>query len=246
MGFIHIKKQNVTGPEGEPRTVYAVQAIAINAPQGKRLIPNPSGNEACVFDTFEEAEAAVQRAGFDYIFEGRKVYLTDRMAAPHRPVPTYGDYGAAALQGAVPLLIERLRDREPSILANAAFALGEIRDPACIQPLIDILGHEDANVRKAVAEALAKLGGGALGALQAAYENARTTREKYGAHARLTVMTAYLEMTHTHRELLNQVLPQAIGALTDENWLVRAQAALVVGQAAQFFRDEREQPGAVL
>lgn len=239
MTFIHIKRQQIRDETGNNREYFAVQAIAINGPEGKKLIPNPSGSEACLFETLEEAEAAVRRAGFDYVFEGKKTYLMDRPVSRRRP-PV--QYGPDAITQAVPLLIERLRDKESGVVASAAFALGELKDGSAAEPLTEILGHEDPAVRRAAAEAMARLGADAIGPLHAAFEATRGQRDKNPTHVRLTVMSAYLEMTHTHRELLGQVLPQVIEALEDESWLVRSQAAQVIGHAAQFFQDDRLPP----
>ncbi len=237
MSFIHIKKQEVKGGDGTSKEIFAVQALAINSPQGKKLIPNPTGNETCAFDTFEEAIAAIRHAGCDYIFEGKKTYLMDRTHRPKKKVRT----GLDAFSDAIPLLLDRLQDKEAAVITHAIFALGELEEVSAIPSLIDLLGHEDANVRKALAEALAKIGYSALPHLASAYQSAKTSQEKYASHIRLTVMGAYLEITHMRRELLSQILPHAVEALEDENWMVRSQAALVVGRAAQYFRDERLQ-----
>ncbi len=237
MSFIHIKKQTVKGADGTSQEVFAVQALAINSPQGKKLIPNPAGSETCAFNSFEEAIESVRHAGFDYIFEGKKTYLMDRVHRPKKRIRT----GLDAFSDAVPLLLERLQDKEPAVITHAIFALGELEEESALLPFMDALGHEDSNVRKALAEALAKIGRSALPHLVTAYQAAKQNKEKYASHIRLTVMGAYLEMTHTHRELLSLILPQAVEALEDENWMVRSQAALVVGRAAQYFRDDRLQ-----
>ena len=232
MSFIHIKRKTIQKPEGAIE-VFAVPAVAITSAQGKILIPNPAGNEACVFQTLEEAEQAVQRAGFDYIYEGKKTYALTKNRDASRISPSE----ASPLESAIPILLERLKDREPTVIANTAFALGELRALEATHALSDLLGHEDFAVRKEVAEAYAKLGRNALSVLINAFNQARRRPEKNASHARLTIMTAYLEMVQTHRDLIPDLLPQAVEALNDESWLVRAQAALVVGHAARLLRD---------
>ena len=237
MSFVHIKKQERTNAQGETETRFAVQAMSIMGPGGQRkLIPNPAGSEAMAFSSLEDAVEMIRRAGFDYIFEGKKTYLMDTAPAVARRA-SIRTRDTASLDDAIPILVERLQDKEPSVVSNAAFALGELDDSEAILPMIELLGHEDSNVRKALAEALAKLGHPSIPALQSAFENAQVnSAERHAAHVRLTVMTAYLEMIHYHPELLSVFTPYAVHALEDENWLVRAQAALVVGHIAQTYR----------
>jgi hypothetical protein len=234
MSFIHIKKQRIQRPEG-PVEVYAVPAVALMSGQKKILIPNPAGSEACVYPTLEEAEEAVMRAGFDYVFEGKKTYALGRKTGKASATQQPEDI----LESAVPLLIERLQDREPSVLSNTAFALGELRAAEAAEAMVHLLGHEEGGVRKEVAEALAKLGQVSIPILRKAFSDAQRSYDKHATHVRLTVITAYLAMTHSHRELLEEVMPQVIEALKDESWLVRAQAALVVGQSAQYLRPDK-------
>ncbi|MBY0451154.1 MAG: HEAT repeat domain-containing protein [Cyanobacteria bacterium] len=238
MSFIHIKKTRIEQLEGWIEA-FAVPAMSIQSPQGKKLIPNPLGHEACLFQTLEESIEATHRAGFDALYEGRKFYRPEK-AAEVRPKPSSSRSPSAptALNEAVPILIQRLQDREPTVIANAAVALGELRAHTAVSAMIGILGHEDPNVRKAVAEALSKLGDSALPSLKAAYQQALISQDKQASYIRLTVMSAYLSYTYTHRELLPELLPQVVDALNDDSWLVRAQAALVLAQSAQYYRDD--------
>jgi hypothetical protein len=235
MSFIHIKKQTIRRGD-VPQEVFAVSAVALTTTQGKKLIPNPAGTETCVFTTFEEAEEAVRRAGFDYIYEGQKYYIAQvtKVEPPRQTVYQ----GPASILDAIPTLMERLQDREPAAVANAAYALGELGAAQAVKPLMTLLGHEDGSVRKEVAEALAKLGDHAIALLRTAFYEARRSREKNANHIRLTVVNTYLEMTHSRRELLVEVLPQLVEALSDESWLVRSQAALAIGHSARFFRED--------
>ncbi|MBX2861277.1 MAG: HEAT repeat domain-containing protein, partial [Vampirovibrio sp.] len=121
----------------------------------------------------------------------------------------------------------------PSVIATAAFALGELKSDSAVQPLSRLLGHEDPNIRKQVATAYAKMGEMGLAVLQEAFEGAWQQKENNAVHLRLTVMTVYLEMVEFHPDLMGDVLPLVVRALDDENWLVKAQAAQVVGRTAQ-------------
>lgn len=237
MSFVHIQKVKRNDPlTGLMVERYAVPAVALTTPQGKKLIPNPSGNEACLFDTLEEAEEAVQRAGFDYVFEGKKTYsLQKTKAAGASPAKIFSD----PLRASVPILIARLQDKEMAVVANAALALGEIGAPESVRSLCEILGHEDQGVRKNVAEALAKMGQSSLEHLRQAWKTHQQSKFKDAPYVRLTIMTAYLYLAQLHRDLISEFLPQAVEALEDESWLVRAQAALVLGSVGSFYRDER-------
>ncbi len=60
---------------------------------------------------------------------------------------------------AVPALIEALKDKDNDlyIRGNAAYALGEIKDPQAVPPLIEALKDEDLVVRRVAAYALGKI-----------------------------------------------------------------------------------------
>jgi HEAT repeat protein len=102
-----------------------------------------------------------------------------------------------------------------------------------------LLSHEDASVRKNVAEAMAKLGATSLMALAKAYENAKSHKtDRNAAHVRLTVQQSYLEMMKLKQyALLPDIIPYVLDALQDDTWLVRSQAALVLAQAAQYLHE---------
>jgi hypothetical protein len=209
--IVPIKRQVLQTADG-PKTVFSVPAIALNTGAGKRLIPNPAGTEAMHFPTLEEAEAMIRRAGFESSFEGRTSH----------PVPTSG--GAL-----VPLLLERLQDREPVVVANTIIALGNLNVRHALEPIAALMGHEDAGVRKQVVEYLAKQGKDALPLLKRAFHGSVAGD---GRVLRLTVMQTYLELASRSPELHPELLKETVDALNDENWLVRAQAALVAGYLA--------------
>lgn len=226
MSFVHIKKIQQRDPQlGVLREVYAVPSVAIVTPQGKKLIPNPSGQEATLFDTLEEAQQAVRLAGFDFEYEGKKTYTLN---AEEKLAPS----AVHSLEDGIPSLIRRLQDREATVVANAAFALGALRATQALEPLTQCLGHDDPGVRKHVAEALARMGNASLSFLRDAFQLAKTGKDKNAPYVRLTVMLAYVELAQTQPYLVESFLPQVLEGLEDESWLVRTQAALVVGNAA--------------
>ncbi|WP_373532611.1 HEAT repeat domain-containing protein [Vampirovibrio sp.] len=237
--FIPIKKIKKRTTEGQVQVWFAVPSMAIATPQGRVLIPNPSGAEAALFPSVEEAEEAIRRAGFDYEFEGKQVFAFNQPAGGLKPTALQA--GASPLEQAVPLLIQQLKDRESSVVANAAYALGSVRAYAALDALSAILGHDDPGVRKQVAEAMARLGAAALPKLTAAYEQARTNTGKQAPYIRLTILSAFLEMVEHGNgpTFSNQFLPLAVTALGDDSWLVKAQAALLIGRTAQSLEEER-------
>jgi HEAT repeat protein len=242
MNAIPIKKlQKKNAKNGTVKEVYAVPSVAIDSPNGKILIPNPSGREAAIFASLEEAEEAVRRAGFDYEFEGKTTY-TMNDAANHRAVAAR--LGIQPMDAAVPLLIEQLKDREPSVLANAAFALGALRAGQALESLLGLLGHDDPSVRKNTAEALARLGLPGIPRLRQAYETALSSNHKNAPYIRLTVINAFLEMLEqgTGVSYSDQYLSLAVQALSDDSWLVKSQAALLLGRTAQAIEVEKNRP----
>jgi hypothetical protein len=88
----------------------------------------------------EEAEEAIRRAGFDYEFEGKKTVTFSPGAAGPTPA---GRGSAHPLEQAVPLLIKHLEERDPSVVANAAYALGALRTHAALEVMLQILGHDE-------------------------------------------------------------------------------------------------------
>jgi HEAT repeat protein len=240
MTFIPIKKIQKHDPAtGEPQEKYAVPSVAIATQQGRKLIPNPAGNEASLFDTLEEAEDAIRRAGFDYEFEGKRTYTLSQQPSTKT---TSRASGQSPLEQAVPLLMKHLQDREAAVVSHAAYALGALKAYAALEPLVEILGHDDPTVRKNVAEAMARLGAAALPRLRDAFEQARTSNHKHAPYIRLTVLNAFLEMLEQGigTALSEQFLSLAVSALEDDSWLVRSQAALVVGRTAQAIEDEKK------
>jgi|GEM_PF-2395427 len=238
MSCIPIKKIQKRDAAGELKEYFAVPSVAIATPQGRKLIPNPSGNEANLFESLEEAEEAIRRAGFDFEFEGKKTYILSQPSAGQSPARITSN----PLEQSIPILIQQLRDREAAVVANAAFALGSLRAFAALDELADHLGHDDPTVRKNIAEAMAKLGTGALPRLRAAFEKSRSSSHKNAPYIRLTVILSFLEMLELGLggTLSDQFLPLAVIALEDDSWLVKSQAALVIGRTAQTLEEERK------
>lgn len=238
---IIIQKRVRRRADGTTQALFAVTAMALQTPDGRKLIPHPAGQEAAMFTSMEEAEQAIAQAGFDAMFEGRRLPSARRLAdtSTRRALsPTHEPFEALGT-----LLLKALSDREAAVVANAALALGELGDARAIPALIPHLGDDDPTARKAIAEALGKLGARTLPALEEAYRVAtQHPHENNAVHTRLTIVMAYQDMLRSHREALFQVLPPLHTALGDPHWLVRSQAAQAVAQAARLWQDGQWQP----
>lgn len=241
-GTISIKKIKKRNAQGELQVFYAVTAMSISTPQGPILIPNPSGKEASLFESLETAEEAVLRAGFDAEFEGKVTLAFSGKSARVSSVSIKSRL--SPLEEAVPLLIQQLQDRESSVVAQAVFALGCLKPTQAAEPLLGILGHDDPVVRKNVCEALARLGDMVLTPLGQAYQEAMASSAKQAPYIRLTILNTFMEFLEQNPLAANysqQWLTLAVQALTDSSWLVRAQAAALVGKTAQALELQRLQ-----
>jgi HEAT repeat protein len=244
------KQANPAG--GDPVVIYLVKAMAIQRPDGsKTLIPNPSGADVAVFDTLDAAEQAVRRAGFDSEFDGqRRINLhqsSERLTGTSHTVVSRGGREQdwmSAMRATLPVLLKRLNDRESSVITQSALAVGELHllealpqvSQSVIPLLLKHLGHEDPLLRKAIADTLAKLGLDVLDPLRQAYAQARISTAQNASHIRLTVLGSYAELLRHYPNGIAKVLEVALEALEDDHWLVRAQAAQLVAQAALLLR----------
>jgi len=226
MDIIYIKKQTKPGHSSAVR--YVVPAVGIKTTEGTRLIPHPYGTESTVFETLEETIEQVHRAGYDAEYDAQLYPLPMRQ---NRMLPAKKSRvsGLGIVFEAIPSLHHQLKDNSPSVVATAAWALGELRDESAIPGLIHAFSNEDAAVRKNSAEALAKIGRPSFGSLQSAL------KDKHWL-VRHSALQAMIDMVHIQPELVVELLPNALPLLKDESWLVRSQAATVFGEAAKIFQ----------
>lgn len=228
METIYIRKQSKPNAPGE--SVFLVPAVGIKTFEGIRLIPHPYGTETTTFDTLEKTIEQVHRAGYAAEYDGKHYPLPTRQGAttPRPKVRSTGQTSPAmrAIESAIPFLHEQLKDNAPSVVASAAFALGELKDESAIPGLIHALSNEDATVRKNVAEALAKIGKPALNAVQLALKDKQWL-------VRHSALGALLELVHVNIDLVPDLLPDALPLLKDDSWLVRSQAAMLFGETTK-------------
>ncbi len=224
METIYIKKQPHPSQPGE--LVYVVSAVGIKTPEGKlRLIPHPYGTETMRFEAFDLLLEQIHRSGYIAEFEGKQYIPEYVQSKPRRKAVVHGSL-EQTFMAALPILREQLKDASPAVAANAAFALGELRDETALPGLFHAMSNEDGTVRKNVAEALAKIGKPALKVIEDALSDKNWV-------ARHSAVNTVLELVHMKSDLVNTLLPITLAGLKDENWLVRSQVALLLGQAAQ-------------
>lgn len=227
METIYIKKQ--AKGVGQEASHFVVPAVAINTKDGVRTIPHPYGSETRIYETLEKAIEQVHRAGYAAEFEGKHYPMPTRQLL-QRPRALSGSAGQAPimkiLQNAIPELQGQLNDNVPSVVASAAYALGELKDDSALPGLLHALGNDDASVRKNAGEALAKIGKPSLKTLQLALKDKNWV-------VRHSALAALVELIHLNIDLAGSILADALPLLKDDSWLVRSQAANVFGEAAK-------------
>lgn len=243
-GVIQIKTQ--PNPSDRNQAQFALSALAIQTPDGKRLIPSPAGNEVAMYPSLEAAVEAAHRAGFDAVHDGKAYPASSQEKRDSLPSPQSmrSQTLFQLLSQSVTHLTHRLADRETASIAQAITALGRLaplaKTEGTLGSMLQHLGHPDDAVRKALADTLARLDVVVLPQLLAAFEQcqsapATTSPNADGTsllHAHLTLLQAITLMTtyhpHSANTLATQTLPYIITALQHDHWLVRTTAAEAV------------------
>ncbi|MEB3286836.1 MAG: HEAT repeat domain-containing protein [Vampirovibrionales bacterium] len=231
--IISIRKIKSKGA-GDIAENFAIPAMGIQTPQGRRLIPNPSGFESWVFDTLEEAQNAIHQAGFAAEFEGQVFPSASATQQINNPRASRAiTLSTGSLEQSIPLLVKCLSDKEPAVVANAALALGNMQAAEALPALFQHLAHEDGTVRKQIAEAISKFAQAAVPYLQRAWDATQNgPSDSKTPYIRLTLATACTHWAQRNRQLPAPLLLISLNALEDSNWLVKSQAALTLAVAA--------------
>ena len=224
---VPIRKQ----PQGE-HTVFVVPAVAIVVAGGdKKLIPNPAGNEVCTYPTLEEARAAVERAGFDAIYDGVTTInmgqLTRQKAQPPALRPPRLTH--TLTEQLRQKLLALLTDREPPVVIAAVQALASWQYTPAVAELCKQLGNNDPTVRKEVALALARLVPHSIPPLKEAYRLATGSIEAHAPYIRAAVLLSFQIMLQDNAQEHTDLIPTVLMGLTDDHWMVRSQAANTAG-----------------
>lgn len=218
--IIPIKKSSITR-NGKTTEVFIIPALAMRQPDGTtRKIPHPQGYDSLTYKTMEEATKAIDLAGFGHSVDNKEVPAKE----VHKQV-------APSLSMTLIPLLTALKDSNNNVIASAAYALGELRSVEAINPLIELLGKDDNEVRTASAEALGKIGYPALRAVIELMEDSNWV-------SRNSAAIAIREMLKYNKINIMTALPSLTSLLSDENWIVRSSAATTIGKIAQYLRSE--------
>lgn len=236
METIYIKKQTLA--EGEP-AVFVVPAVGIKTEKGLKLIPHPYGTEMTHFETLDETLSQVHRAGYAADYDGKHYPPPARksLISTKPSLKTLkGTPVSQVLRQALPRLIEQLSDSNPGVISQAAQALGEMGDEQALQGLFHCFGHEDIQVRKAAAEAVARMGKSGLSVIQTALADKNWVVRHSG-------LSAMIALVHTDFDRLTLILPEALATLKDDNWLVRSQGAALFTEVTRYQKAQLEKQG---
>ena len=127
----------------------------------------------------------------------------------------------------------QLSDKAPGVVASAAQALGEIATEDAIGSIIRCFHHDDAQIRKSAAEALAKMGKPIARPLKQCFSDTQWL-------TRHTALLCTIEIANREPGLLTELLPEIMPLLKDDNWLIRSQAANVFAEVARLVRKSIE------
>lgn len=202
-----IKRNNVE------KEVFMVPAMSFTQADGTiKTFPHPQGNNSLTFDTLEKAINSIALSGHDYITnESGFTVSTNPNLKP--------DFNLAITE-----LIKLLSDKNPEVIAAAAFALGEMATPLCLNNLINLLGNDEHNIRKSTIEALAKIGNPSIKKLIEALEDNNWVKRNSAA-------TALGELTEHNKQLnIAQAVNPLIARLNDNQPIVKSSAARSLGK----------------
>jgi hypothetical protein len=118
--------------------------------------------------------------------------------------------------------IAALKDEYPAIRAEAAKALGELKDPRAVDPLIEALRDDDINTTVFARISLGEIGSSAVDPLIQALQD-----KDYQVRSRAAYALGLIED--------DRAVEPLIKVLSDDDWVVRENAAEALGM----IRDER-------
>lgn len=217
MNLIPIKKESRL-KNGEAIEVFVVPAISFNLPDGKvKKVPHPEGYDTIVYLSFEKAKEAVAAQGFSY--------------SQHKSETRLATSDLSCLTDP---LIELLKDKSIEVVCAAIFSLGEIASPEAIIPLINLLDREDNNLRKAIIEALAKIGEPSLEPLVNLLNDSNWIKRSSAAVC-IGEISLYCPLG-----LTNAIAP-LVNALKDSNSIVRSSSAISLGKIYKTLKTQSKQ-----
>lgn len=215
MDIIPVKKSRVV-KDGKEIEVFMVPAIAMQKPDGSvKKIPHPHGFENLIFKTVEKAIEVIDRAGFGYSLDDVQV----------PPSEIHSSVTPDLTQSVKPLL-GMLKDTNSHAVAAAAYALGELRAYEAIDPLIELIGLDDAPIRTNATDSLAKIGDPAVKSLILALDDNNWVKRNSAA-------IALGELVNNSTGKVLRAVNPLTNRLKDSNPVVRASAANAIGKIAE-------------
>jgi len=203
MNYIPIKKENET---------YLVPGISLKHNTGvTRKVPHPQGQECIVFETLEEAKAAIERAGFLYILpSGVKATVKEHFTQ---------DYDKLIFDSLTALT----SDTNNNVVAASIEALGEIQNKESIDLFLEKIGEDNEAIRSNATEALTKYGSAALEKLLTALHDGNWVKR----NSAIICLERLADVSSV--DLRTAVLP-LIEKLHDTNNIVKSTAARALGK----------------
>jgi hypothetical protein len=203
--------------------VFMVPAMSFTQADGTiKTFPHPQGNNSLTFDTMEKAINSIAVSGHNYITTESTINIpTNPNVKP--------DFNLAITE-----LMRLLGDKNPEVIASAAYALGEMATPICLDKLMNLLGNDEHNVRKSTIEALAKIGNPSIKKLITALEDPNWVKRNSAA-------TALGELTDHNKQLnISQAVNPLIARLNDNQPIVKSSAARALGKIYKKITEQRE------
>ncbi len=189
-----------------------------------RIRPGPKVTVPLFVKLMEDADAGVRMRVLHAVSEAGAQAVPGLTAALNNEKAAYWvclvlrEIGPAA-QGAVPALIEKLKDPRPEIRREAALALGAIGAASAVGPIAALLDDEHTQVAATFAL-------GEIGQLPANAE--QTLRKNQSSDNRLLASVSLWTLARVHpddKQLRRKVTEQLVEQLKDRDPFVRAGAA---------------------
>ena len=222
MRQIPIRKETLTKKD-ELIESFFVPAMSFAQSDGQiKKFPHPEGTDTISFSSFEKAQEAINRAGYNYS-------LSDFTS----PVKSSQLENNPNLNTITSHLIESLKDKSLQVVASAIYSLGEISSTQAIDKLIEYLGHTDSSIRNNSIEALAKTGNPAIPALIRSFDE--TNWEKNNS-----IIICLGEMSNYKANDMTIAINPVITKLNDNNPVIRSSAAIVLGKMYKSIKNRND------
>lgn len=239
---IEIKYRPAKSPEGVE--AWLLPCMLIPTPTAPKHVPHPLGTVVQTFATLEEALARVHQAGYTGVCQGRSYPPKARQATAPTAKPRQETLQLQqALELALPVLLQRLHDKEPACLAQALQTLShypsQSLDEKVLLQVVQACYHDAPDVREGSLAALQRwfatdtnrltlLLSQQLSKAQAHPVQSESQRQRLGC---LTVLQTLA--SHGHRHSLVPFMHLLLHALEDDYWLNRTTAMATVAALIQ-------------